>query len=88
MISGIHPRRIIICIRSNVAVKPGEKAIIFNRFSGVKNTITSEGTHLLLPFVEWPIIMDVRTRPRAIKSTTGTRGEWDGTLANGKVSTA
>jgi hypothetical protein len=37
--------------------------------------VLSEGTHMLIPLVERPIIFDVRTRPRAIKSTTGTRGE-------------
>ena len=58
------------------SVKPGEKAIIFNRVVGVKDTVFSEGTHLLIPWFEWPIIMDVRTRPRAMKSVTGTRGEF------------
>jgi prohibitin 2 len=55
------------------SVKPGEKAIVFNRLGGVKDHIYSEGTHVLVPWVEWPIIFDVRTRPRAIKSQTGTR---------------
>jgi regulator of protease activity HflC (stomatin/prohibitin superfamily) len=55
------------------AVKPGEKAIIFNRVVGVKEGVLSEGTHVAIPWFEWPIIFDVRTRPRAIKSTTGTR---------------
>lgn len=40
---------------------------------GVKQTVLSEGTHVAIPWFEWPIIFDVRTRPRAIKSTTGTR---------------
>ena len=57
------------------SVKPGEKAIIFSRLWGVKEKIYSEGTHILVPWFEWPIIMDVRTRPRAMKSVTGTRGE-------------
>jgi prohibitin 2 len=55
------------------AVKPGEKAIVFNRLSGVKDVIYNEGTHVVIPWFEWPIIMDIRTRPRAIKSQTGTR---------------
>jgi prohibitin 2 len=55
------------------AVKPGERAIIFNRMSGVKQHVYGEGTHVLLPWFEWPIIFDVRTRPRAIKSQSGTR---------------
>ena len=28
---------------------------------------------MAIPWLEWPIIFDVRTRPRAIKSSTGTR---------------
>ena len=55
------------------AVKPGERAIVFNRLSGVKNAVYGEGTHIVTPWFEWPIIFDVRTRPRAIKSQTGTR---------------
>ena len=55
------------------SVKPGEKAVIFNRIVGVKSGVLSEGTHVAIPWFEWPIIFDVRTRPRAIKSTTGTR---------------
>jgi prohibitin 2 len=47
--------------------------VIFNRLVGVKQGVLSEGTHVAIPWLEWPIIFDVRTRPRAIKSTTGTR---------------
>lgn len=46
---------------------------MFNRVVGVKDYTYSEGTHVLVPWFEWPIIFDVRTRPRAIRSTTGTR---------------
>jgi prohibitin 2 len=55
------------------AVKPGERAIVFNRVVGIKDTVYSEGTHLVIPWFEWPIIFDIRTRPRAIKSQSGTR---------------
>jgi prohibitin 2 len=55
------------------AVKPGERAIVFNRLSGVKPHVYGEGTHVVVPWFEWPIVFDVRTRPRAIKSQTGTR---------------
>lgn len=54
-------------------MKPGERAIVFNRLVGVKETVYAEGTHMVIPYFEWPIIFDVRTRPRAIKSQTGTR---------------
>ncbi len=54
-------------------MKPGERAIVFNRLVGVKSTVYSEGTHLVIPWFEWPVIFDIRTRPRAIKSQSGTR---------------
>lgn len=55
------------------SVAPGERALIFSRFKGVLGEAIAEGTHFVIPWVERPIIFDVRTRPRAIKSTTGTR---------------
>lgn len=55
------------------SVKPGEKALIFSRLVGVREQVYSEGTHVAIPYLEWPIIFDVRTRPRALKTTTGTR---------------
>lgn len=39
----------------------------------MKNEIQTEGTHVVIPWFEWPIIFDIRTRPRAIKSQSGTR---------------
>jgi len=39
----------------------------------VKNEVFSEGTHVVIPWFEWPIVFDIRTRPRAIKSQSGTR---------------
>jgi len=46
---------------------------VFNRVVGIKDTVYSEGTHLVIPWFEWPIIFDIRTRPRSIKSQSGTR---------------
>ena len=56
------------------AVQGGQRAVEFNRLTGVKEAVFEEGTHFCLPWFEWPIIFDVRTRPRMIKSMTGTRG--------------
>ena len=55
------------------SVRPGERAIVFNRVYGVRRDVIAEGTHFVVPWLEWPLIFDVRTRPRAIKSQTGTR---------------
>ena len=51
----------------------GHRGVIFNRLLGIRDEIVGEGTHLLWPWMEWPIIYDIRTRPRNIQSLTGTR---------------
>lgn len=35
--------------------------------------VYEEGTHLMIPGFEWPIIYDVRARPNVIQSTSGSR---------------
>uniref|UniRef100_A0A7S3PRW6 Prohibitin n=1 Tax=Aplanochytrium stocchinoi TaxID=215587 RepID=A0A7S3PRW6_9STRA len=59
--------------QSLYTVPGGHRAIIFNRFLGVKEERTGEGTHFRIPWVEWPILYDVRTKPRNISSLTGSR---------------
>lgn len=54
-------------------VQGGHNAIVFNRFSGIKSVIYEEGLHYVIPWVEWPIIYDVRTRPHTINSLTGSK---------------
>lgn len=54
-------------------VQGGHRAVIFNRLQGVRSTIFGEGTHFMIPWLEWPIIFDVRTRPKDLPSLTGTR---------------
>lgn len=54
-------------------VQAGQRAIKFNRLWGLGNEIIPEGTHLMVPWLEWPIIYDVKTRPRTIVSLTGSR---------------
>jgi hypothetical protein len=49
--------------------------VIFDRFRGVLPEVVGEGTHLMVPWVQTPHIMDIRTRPRTISSVTGTKGE-------------
>jgi prohibitin 1 len=47
---------------SMYTVDGGERAVIFDRLQGVKKEIKGEGTHLLLPIMQKPIIFQVRTR--------------------------
>jgi prohibitin 1 len=54
-------------------VKGGTRAVIFDRISGVKDDVINEGTHFLIPWVQRSIIFDVRTKPRNIATTTGSK---------------
>jgi len=54
-------------------VKGGTRAVIFDRLSGVKEDVINEGTHFLVPWLQRSIIFDVRTKPRSISTTTGSK---------------
>lgn len=53
-------------------VNGGQRAVIFNRYSGVEQSVRGEGMHFNIPWLQRPIIFDIRTRPHAINSVTGT----------------
>lgn len=54
-------------------VRGGSRAVIFDRLSGVKEQVVSEGTHFLVPWLQRAITFDVRTKPRNIATTTGSK---------------
>lgn len=54
-------------------VEGGHRAIVFNRIVGVKDKVYPEGTHLMIPWFERPVIYDVRARPHLVESTSGSR---------------
>lgn len=54
-------------------VKGGTRAVIFDRYSGVKEDVINEGTHFLIPWLQKSVIFDVRTKPRNIATTTGSK---------------
>lgn len=54
-------------------VKGGTRAVIFDRLSGVQEQVVNEGTHFLIPWLQRAIIYDVRTKPRNISTTTGSK---------------
>jgi prohibitin 1 len=54
-------------------VKGGTRAIIFDRLAGVKEDVVNEGTHFLIPWLQRPILFDVRTTYRTISTTTGSK---------------
>lgn len=54
-------------------VKGGTRAVIFDRLKGVKDEVVNEGTHFLIPWLQKSIVYDVRTKPRNISTTTGSK---------------
>merc|ERR1712029_974855 len=56
-----------------MGVKGGTRAVIFDRLSGVQEKVVNEGTHFLIPWVQKAIVYDVRTKPRNISTTTGSK---------------
>ncbi|XP_034642862.1 prohibitin-2 isoform X1 [Trachemys scripta elegans] len=55
-------------------VEGGQRAIFFNRIGGIQpDTILAEGLHFRIPWFQYPIIYDIRARPRKISSPTGSK---------------
>ena len=54
-------------------VKGGQRGIIFDRLRGVNDEVVNEGTHFLVPWLQRAIMYDVRTKPRSISTTTGSK---------------
>ncbi|OWF42082.1 prohibitin-like [Mizuhopecten yessoensis] len=54
-------------------VDGGYRAVIFDRFRGVQDKVVGEGTHFMIPWVQKPIIFDIRSRPRNIAVVTGSK---------------
>lgn len=54
-------------------VDGGHRAVIFDRFAGIKNVVVGEGTHFFIPWVQKPIIFDIRSRPRNVPVITGSK---------------
>ncbi|CAL8147913.1 unnamed protein product [Orchesella dallaii] len=59
--------------QSMYTVEGGQRAIIFSRIGGIQNDIYTEGLHFRIPWFQYPIIYDIRSRPRKISSPTGSK---------------
>lgn len=59
--------------QSMYTVEGGHRAIIFNRIGGVSQNIYKEGLHFRVPWFQYPIIYDIRSRPRKVSSPTGSK---------------
>lgn len=60
---------LLLCI----LVEGGHRSIIFNRIGGLQKDIYPEGLHFRIPWFQYPIIYDIRSRPRKISSPTGSK---------------
>ncbi|MGQ9630435.1 MAG: prohibitin family protein [bacterium] len=56
-----------------VIVGAGERAVVFNRITGVEERQLDEGFHLMIPFVQDPIIYDVK-----VQTYTMSGIQWEG----------
>ena len=55
-------------------VDGGERAVLFDTLrGGILPDVRGEGTHFIIPVIQRPVIIDVRTKPREIPSVTGTK---------------
>merc|ERR1711953_30059 len=54
-------------------VDGGHRAVIFDRFQGIKDAVVGEGTHFMIPWVQRPIVFDIRARPKNVPSVTGSK---------------
>jgi prohibitin 1 len=54
-------------------VDGGHRAVMFDRFRGILPAVTGEGTHFMIPWVQRPIIYDIRARPKNVPTITGSK---------------
>jgi len=59
--------------QSMFTVEGGHRAIMFNRVGGIQDYALTEGLHFRIPWFQYPVIYDIRARPRKITSPTGSK---------------
>ena len=60
---------------SVVTVQPGHKGVIYSRINGLEEkSQLNEGLNFVIPWLQRPIVFDVRTRPQPIDTTSGSKG--------------
>jgi len=59
--------------QSMFTVDGGHRSIMFNRLGGIQEYSLPEGLHFRIPWFQYPIIYDIRARPRKITSPTGSK---------------
>lgn len=54
-------------------VQPGHSAVMFSRLNGVTDNVYPPGTHFQMPWFNKAEIYDIRSKPKVIRSPTGTQ---------------
>jgi len=54
-------------------VQGGHRAVMFNRITGMKETVYGEGLNFNVPWFERPVVYDIRTRPCNLQTLTGSK---------------
>ena len=56
----------------SLAVEGGHRGVLFSRLGGVGDHLFGEGMHLRVPWLQWPLIYDIRSRAYKVVSPSGT----------------
>lgn len=62
-----------LAYNSFFTVEGGQRAVVFNRVTGMKDVVLGEGLNFNIPWFERPIIYDIRTRPCNLQTLTGSK---------------
>jgi len=54
-------------------VQGGHRAVMFNRVTGMKESVYGEGLNFNIPWFERPVVYDIRTRPCNLQTLTGSK---------------
>jgi prohibitin 2 len=54
-------------------VAGGQRAVVFNKITGLSPDVRGEGMHFLIPLIQSAVIYDVRTKPHNVQSLTGSK---------------
>lgn len=59
--------------QSMYTVEGGHRSVMFNRIGGLQDYCLAEGLHFRMPWFQYPIVYDIRAKPRKITSPTGSK---------------
>lgn len=72
-LAGIFGAATFVASTALYIVPAGHRAVIFDRFAGVKPDVKGEGLHFRVPILQKRILFEIRTRATEIHSDTGTK---------------